>query len=142
MKRTLLFFIVCGTAATLIISSCSKKNDTEAYTNKQLVGTYKLTASTATSAGATVDLMQYMDDCEKDDLLVLNADSTFDQIDAGVSCGNSDGSGTWVVSGNLIIVGGNDSSTIKSFNGKTLVLSQTEIEQGKSVVETTTMTKQ
>ena len=146
MKRTLLFLVISGTAA-LIITGCSKKNDANSYSVKQLAGTYKLTASTATSGGVTLDAMQYIDACQKDDLTKLNADSTFEYVDAGVSCGNGNVVGTWLVKGNLLITldeGSStpDSITIKSFNGTNLVLTSTEVQQNITVVGTITYTKQ
>jgi len=142
MKRTLLFLVISGTAA-LIITGCSKKSDTQAATMKNLAGTYKLTAYTATSGGVTIDGMQNMDACQKDDQLKLNADSTLNYIDAGTTC-SPDGSytGSWVVSGNYLILDGSDSSTIKSFNGSTLVVTFNLTYQGSTVVNTQTLTKQ
>lgn len=143
MKRTLLLLILTGCAAILVSTGCSKKNDSQTYTNKQLAGTYHQTAWTATTAGVTVDKFKDMDACEKDDVLYLNADSTFEAVDAGTTCTiNGSGTGTWVVSGNLIIIGGNDSSTIKSFNGTNLVISQLDTEQSQPVTYTTTLTKE
>ena len=143
MKRTVLFFGFSVATSILVITGCSKKNDAQSYTVKQLAGTYKLTAATATSGSATVDMMQFMDDCEKQDLNKLNADSTYEYI---TTCnGGNTSEGKWVVKGNLLISDPDtypDTVTIKSFNGSTLVFTITETDQGVTVVNTSTYTKQ
>ena len=146
MKRTLLFFVISGTVA-LIINGCSKKNDAQSYTVKQLVGTYKLTASTSSSGGITVDNMTQMDDCEKDDLMKLLEDSTIQFIDAGTQCGSgANYSAKFTVKGNLLIQSPEtdyaDTATIKSFSGSTLVLTAKEEYQSASVLTTVTFAKQ
>ena len=143
MKKTLLFIVISGASLlALVLSGCSKKNDATAPTMKSVVGTYKLTALTATGGGVTVDGMQSLDACQKDDNLKLNADSTYNYIDAGTTCSvNGSYDGQWYISGSYFIQDG-DTSTIKSFNGTTLVLTTTGVSSGISVVATETLTKQ
>jgi len=146
MKRTLLFLVISGSVA-MIINGCSKKNDAQSYTVKQLAGTYKLTASKSSSGGITIDNMTQMDDCEKDDLMKLLEDSTIEFIDAGVTCSSGgDYSAKFTVKGNLLIESPEtddaDTATIKSFSGSTLVLSTTEAYQGAAILTTVTFAKQ
>jgi hypothetical protein len=143
MKKTLLFVAIGAAASlTLIISGCSKKNDSTAANMKSVAGTYKLTAYTITVGGVTQDGLQTMDACQKDDNIKFNADSTYNYIDAGTQCGGGDSyDGTWVISGNYFILDGQDSATIKSFSGSQLVLSITESQGGITGTINQTLTK-
>ena len=143
MKKTLLFVAVSiASLLTLFLAGCSKKDSGGSYSMKSVAGNYKLTASTVTSGGATVDYMPYIDDCQKDDLLQLKDDSTYIYTDAGTTC-NPDGSSTgeWYISGSNLIQDG-DTVNIKSFNGTALVLTYTGTSGGVSATSTTTLTKQ
>ena len=143
MKNNLLFTAISTAALlTLLITSCSKKNDSPAYTTKQLAGTYKITAATASSGGTTIDAYQYMYDCQKTSSQTLNADSTYKSIDV---CNSDTTTGKYVVKGNLLISDPDanpDTVTIKSFNGSQLVITFYETDQGVTYLTTTTLTKQ
>jgi len=142
MKKTLLFVMVSATALLLIISGCSKKNDSQASTMKNVAGTYKLTASTGAFGGVTLNIYDSIPACHRDDNYMLNADSTYQIIDAGTQCNPPDNSqGTWFISGNYFIRNGTDSSTIKSFSGSQLVISYTDNSFGFPLVTTETFTK-
>ena len=109
---------------------------------KSVAGNYKLTASTVTYGGVTIDGMQYIDDCQKDDILTLNSDSTYVYTDAGTTCSvNGSSTGEWFISGSYFVQDG-DTATIKSFNGSALVLTIKEDYNGATAVGTTTLTKQ
>ncbi|HVV05153.1 MAG TPA: lipocalin family protein [Puia sp.] len=143
MKKPLLLIAVGAISLlTLLLAGCSKKDSGGSYSMKSVAGAYKLTASTVTSGGITVDYMPYLDDCEKDDLLTLNADSTYVYTDAGTTC-TPDGStsGQWYISGSYLIQDG-DTVNIKSFNGTALVLTFTGSSGGVTGTSTTTLTKQ
>jgi len=142
MKKTVLFLTLTG-LTTLIITSCSKKSDSPALSLQNVTGTYKMTAYTLVSAGVTIDAYSKLGSCERDDLLKLNADSTYNYKDAGTVC-SPDGSydGTWKLSGNYFIVDGSDSSTVTSFNGSTLVLATSDYYNGAAATFTSTYTKQ
>jgi hypothetical protein len=131
-----------------MISGC-KKSDSSGYSAQKLAGTYKMTAATATSGGITIDKFATMPDCEKDDIMKIFAspEVNVEYIDAGTVCGGgtigNDYSEKLAIKGDLFITLPDtdpDTSTIKSFNGSTLVLSFTENNQ--SVLVTTTYTKQ
>ncbi|MBN9382799.1 MAG: hypothetical protein J0H74_18685 [Chitinophagaceae bacterium] len=151
MKKTLLFAVLSIAASILIITSC-KKSDSPAYSAEKLAGTYKLTAATSTSGGITIDRFAEMEDCEKDNILKILASpkTEIEFIDAGIICGGGtvgdSHSESLAIKGNLFILSPGtdmaDTSTIKSFNGSTLVITTTEENQGISILNTSTLTKQ
>jgi hypothetical protein len=115
------------TVATL---SCKKeKTDPQpepCVTNvASLSGTYKLTALKykQTATAAEQDFLALKDACEKDDLIVLNANGTYLYKDLGSFCSPSgNDNGTWNLNGNIIKSDGMIDGTIKSFDCKTLVV--------------------
>jgi len=146
MKKTLLFVAVSvASLLTLLFAGCSKKNDSVALTMKNVAGTYKLTAATGSFGGYTMNLYDSIPACQKDDNLKLNADSTYQHIDAGTQCNPpGDEQGTWLISGNYFILNsqnGIDTATIKSFNGSQLVVSYTDGSYGFPITATETLTK-
>jgi len=148
MKKNLVFLAVAAIALTLIITGCSKKNDTPAYSAKQISGTYKLTASTATVPGfGDVDMMDAIEECAKDDLQTFQEDGNYQYVDAGVTCsGSNDEEGHFLVKGNLLILNPDantpDTATIKSFSGTKLILSTPVDYGGLTIVGNVTLTKQ
>ena len=126
----------------LIAASCHKSSGSTAITMQSLSASYKITASSALVEGVSFNTYDSIPACEKDDVLKLNADSTYNYEDLGVSC-NPNGSytGFWSLSGSTIDL---DSTffTIKSFTGTTLVLSTSDTVSGIPVVATETLTKQ
>ncbi|GAB2812347.1 lipocalin-like domain-containing protein [Ferruginibacter profundus] len=89
-----------------------------------LSGAYKLTAlQYKRSATATpVNYLDYMDACEKDDIVTLKSDGTYHYNDAGTVCTpNGSNDGTWSVTGNTINSDGTVNGTISSYDCKTLV---------------------
>jgi hypothetical protein len=143
MRKTLLFVAFSSAAVlTLILAGCSKKSDTPALTMKNVAGTYKTTALTGAVGGFTINLYDSLDACRKDDNYKFNADSTYQYIDAGTQCSPpANSEGTWVISGNYIILDGNDTATVKSFNGSQLVVNYTDNSMGITFIATQTFTK-
>src|SRR5689334_12546205 len=91
-----MFFIaVCAG----LLSSCHKTGDNTCKTDMaHLAGSYKLTAVQykVTASAQGQDFFGTMDDCEKDDLLVLHANGTYDYNDIGLVCTPSgSGKGSW-----------------------------------------------
>jgi hypothetical protein len=89
-----------------------------------LSGSYKLTALQykANANAAPADYFSYMDDCEKDNILTLKKDGTYNVNDAGTVCTPSDAqNGTWLVKGNTLTSDGTLNGTIASYDCKTLV---------------------
>jgi len=101
---------------TATFTACKKdKDESVALTKENLVGTYKLTASTVNGA----DVMAQMNACEKDDLFKFNTDGTYENVDAGAQCSTAD-SGTWTLPGNNTISLDGEAMTVEKFDGKTL----------------------
>lgn len=118
MKKILLSALVLSIAFT----SC-KKDDVKVcdLNATNLVGSYKTTAITYKADAATpaVDIFNdplFYDACEKDDLLIFNANNTITFSDAGVVCtpaGND--TGVWTLAGSTVTIDG-ELATITSFS--------------------------
>jgi hypothetical protein len=119
MKHTLfsLFAILL-----LSITSCDKKDDDTTAspdvtpTQINLVGTYK-PVKVVSMQNADIT-SEWLENCEKDNLFKLNADSTYIVVDAGVQCATSRfTSGEWSLTNSTTIVLDDEVGTIKRFNG-------------------------
>jgi len=125
MKKMILAFSVL----TLVFSSC-KKDKTDApvtATKENLTGTYKMTAATMASGGSSVDVFNndnFTEPCERDDIYKLNADNSYSIQDAGTVCSPSNdyNGGTWSLDNSTTLNLDGEIGTIKSWNGKTLVV--------------------
>lgn len=140
MKQTML-----GIAALsmFVLSACKKDKDQPAPTKENLAGTYTFGSVTAkTGSGSEQDVTaQFYAACKKDDRLNLRSDGTLLYADAGYSCTPPDDhTGTWSVNGNQITIEG-ETSTIKSFNERTLVLGSTDTLFGNPVSYSVTLNK-
>ncbi len=130
----------------VVLASCKKdKNDEQITPTKEnLTGSYKMTAATLASGGTSVDIFNnptFFEACDRDDIYKLNADLTYEIVDAGMVCNpdNNYTGGTWsLVSTTSINIDG-DVYTIKSWNGKTLV---GEFNDGSGLSGTVTYVKQ
>ena len=126
MKKT-----ICALALfTLVFASC-KKDSTASITptKENLAGTYIITAATVAANGQTVNVfdnadvsMNDFDPCKRDDQYKLNVDLSYAVIDAGTPCSpDNNATGTWeLVNSSTISIDGS-ASTIKSWDGHTLV---------------------
>jgi hypothetical protein len=123
--------------------SDSNNNNSSAKTVANLSGSYGITAISANVLGASVNLYDSLPPCDQDNLIQLNTNLTVQFIDAGVMCvPPSDSTGTWSLSSGadtIYVAGG--ASYIKSFDGKTLVLTNQENISGFPVTATTTLSK-
>lgn len=144
MKKT----IVAFSLLTVLFVSCKKDNENKQVTatKENLTGTYVMTAATISSSGQTVNVfnnadanMNLYEACDRDDLYKLNADLSFQQVDAGTSCSpDNNYTSTWeFVNATTIKIDG-ETGTITSWDGKTLV---TTADFGGATY-TTTMVKQ
>jgi Lipocalin-like domain len=114
--------------ASTMLFSCKKDRSTEpdcSISMQNLAGSYKLTALKYKLNATTpeMDYLPFMEDCEKDDVVTLKSNGTYDYHDAGIVCtpGGTD-NGTWGVSGNTISSDGSTiNGTIASYDCKTLV---------------------
>lgn len=122
MKSALLIFLTCT-----LFFSCKKEESSQPTcetTRAGLAGTYKL-VSLQYKKNASAEPVEYMDfrePCEKDDLLTLKSDGTYQYNDAGTTCSpNGSDSGSWDVKNNLLSSDGDFNGNIKSYDCKTLV---------------------
>ncbi|MBV9963801.1 MAG: lipocalin family protein [Parafilimonas sp.] len=144
MKKSLPAILIM-IAIMSIVSACSKSGSSGGVipTVENLSGTYALKALVWVYAGQTINVYDSLDACERDNLTALNSDKTIDYIDAGTVCNPpEDDNGTWDLKGDSLYTSANtNASKIKSFDGKTLVL--TGAPDGTiDVVATTTLEKQ
>jgi len=109
----------------LLAISCSKSGDDSCTISAEsLAGSYKMIASKYKESTAAMeeDLYAAMEACEKDDVITLKTNGTYESQDLGTVCNpTNDDSGTWSYSGSNLLIDG-DAVTIKSFNCKSLVL--------------------
>ncbi|RAK35887.1 UNVERIFIED_ORG: lipocalin-like protein [Chitinophaga ginsengisegetis] len=113
--------------ATSCILSCQKEESNApgcSISMTGLSGTYKLTALKyqASAAAAPVDYLASMDACEKDDIITLKSDGTYEYNDAGTVCTPAESKhGAWQVKGNTLTSDGTLNGTVASYDCKTLV---------------------
>ena len=126
----------------LTVVACKKSNNTNIdRTVANISGTYGLSALTWVYAGFTINVYDSLPACEKDNLIKLNTDLTANFIDAGTQCNPpEDSTGVWALSGDSLYIGGT-AGKIKSYDGKTLVLTGTLDENGFQGTATTTLSK-
>lgn len=127
MKKGIIKSMLCITLLSGVFAGCKKEKKEEpscAATQQGLAGTYRLTALKykMSASASEQDYLQYLDACERDDLVTLNADGNYTYQDAGTSCtpSNND-SGTWSVHGSTISSDGVVNGTISSYDCRTLV---------------------
>ena len=130
----------------IAFNACKKSdnnNNSSAKTVANLSGTYGITSITANVFGASVNLYDSLPACDQDNLIQLDTNLTAHFIDANIVCvPPSDSTGTWSLSSGadtIYVAGG--ASYIKSFDGKTLVLTNQENISGFPVTATTTLSK-
>lgn len=143
MRYSLLF----SSAVILFLgfAACKKSDKTNnSRTMANMAGTYGLIALTASQGGTTFNLYDSLPACEKDNLIQLNANGGAQFIDAKIVCSPpKDSTGSWHLSVKAdSIYLGNQAAYIKSFDGKTLVISNQQMISGFTVVSTTTLAKQ
>lgn len=97
--------LMCLLAITILIGTgCSKKDKTEScpVTKESVAGSYRLVTFKMNGVDALDVTFQA---CQKDDIVTLKADGTYDYTDAGVSCDPSANStGNWTLSGNTFTI--------------------------------------
>jgi len=125
----------------LLFVSCKKEKASCDLSSTNIVGSYKATAVTykATPSSTPVDMLAFADACEKDDIIILNANGTFTYQDAGVKCDpTGDDAGSWSLNSNVLTVDG-EAAAVTSFDCSSMVLTFTDSDGG---VITETLTKQ
>jgi hypothetical protein len=134
MKKLSFLPLVLLTITGMTFISCKKDKDKTpacATDVASISGSYRFTAYTykETPSSPEVDYFPviFPDACERDDVLSLSANGNYTMTDAGTVCSPSGGdSGTWSLSGNTMNVNG-DLATIESFDCKTLVLVNNDV---------------
>jgi hypothetical protein len=134
MKKLSFLPLVLFTITGMIFISCKKDKDkTRACATDvaSIAGSYKFAAYTykQTPASAEEDYLNiiFPDACERDDVISFNSNGNYTITDAGIVCSPSGGdSGTWSLSANAMNIDG-DLTTIESFNCKTLVLVNNDV---------------
>lgn len=120
-----------------VLLSCKKEATKPAACEislRGIAGNYKLVALEykENASAAPVDYLAPMEDCEKDNILVLKSDGTYRYDDAGTECSpKGTEQGTWEVHGNTLRSDGTLNGTIASYDCKTLTYyAENTIEQG------------
>ena len=139
-------FAASAIALFLVISACSKSDNkvSDARTVDNLSGSYTIVSLTGSFGGLTVNLLDSLKPCERDNVIQLDNTMTAHFIDEGVACvPPSDSTGTWSLSPNAdTIYVASGASYIKSWDGKTLVLTNSETIIGIPFPITATTTLQ
>jgi len=134
MKKLSFLPLVLFSIIGMTFISCKKDKDKApacATDVASIAGSYKFAAYTykQTPTSAEEDYLNiiFPDACERDDVLSFSSNGTYAITDAGTVCSPSGGdSGTWTVSGNSMNIDG-DLTTIESFDCKTLVLANNDV---------------
>lgn len=128
MRTFTMTWVLLTIAAGSLLYSCKKEESSEpagcSISMTGLSGSYKLTALQykASATAAPVDYLATMEDCEKDDILTLKSDGTYDYNDAGTVCSPSrTDHGSWLVKGNTLTSDGVLNGTVASYDCKTMV---------------------
>lgn len=132
-------------SVALFFMACKKEKTSPEITKENISGTYTLKSATATSAltgSQTLNMLDMMLPCEKDDQITLKPDLTVQYTDAGIKCGDGgDDNGTWSLAGNTITIDG-ETATIEKFDGTTLIITSEGTESDIPFKYTSTFTKQ
>lgn len=134
MKKLSLLPLVLFMITGMIFISCKKDKDKTpacATDVASIAGSYKFAAYTykQTPTSSEEDYLNiiFPDACERDDVISFNSNGNYTVTDAGIVCSPSGGdSGTWSLSANAMNIDG-DLTTIESFDCKTLVLANNDV---------------
>ncbi|MEI6947289.1 hypothetical protein V9K67_08850 [Paraflavisolibacter sp. H34] len=126
--------IVAFCATLLIVAGCKKDKDEDEEevvpTVTSLAGNYKVTEYTFKYRGRTVNFLDSMEVCNRDDVMTLKTDKSYTWSDAGTTC-NPTGSfapGTWDLATSKKFLWDGDLYDLDTYDGKSLVISQTDID--------------
>jgi hypothetical protein len=133
---------------SMLVTACKKEDNDCPKTQAELAGTYKLSLVELVSGTTAVPITDdYLEACEKDDELILNANGTFNFLDAGIACDpTSSETGTWQVNSNGTFTINDEILTLEDaviakFDCKNLVLETTETVMGVSATIRVTLSK-
>jgi hypothetical protein len=141
-------FVACAAVALFLVFNACKKSESSSNsrTVQNFTGSYSITALSGNVLGTTINLYDSLPACDKDNLIQLNSNMTAAFVDAGVKCvPPSDSTGSWSLSANTdSLYLASTAAFIKSWDGKTLVLTNSQSVSGipLPITVTTTLVKQ
>lgn len=121
--KQILLMVVCS----FILFSCKKGKDENpacGISMDGLAGSYKLTKMQykASVGAAPVDFMNYLEECQLDDITTLYSNGTYKYDDRGSVCDPSESEdGVWVLKDKTIASEGIINGKVESYDCKTLV---------------------
>jgi len=128
MKTTTMKWTLMVTVSASMFFSCKKNEDKPSgceISKANLTGSYKLTALEykQSATAQPVNYLDFMEDCEKDNILKLQSDGNYVYEDAGTVCPSHEvEKGTWDVEGHTINIDGVlQLGIITSYDCKTLI---------------------
>lgn len=126
----------------LLFTSCKKEKEPVVATKENLSGSYKFTA--VTYGGVNIfnnsdESVNMFEACQRDDVYTLGANGVYSVADAGTVCNpSSEYEGNWEFVNSTTVTIDGDTGTIKSWDGKTLVVEAKD----NGIALVTTMVKQ
>jgi len=129
----------------LLATACKKDKDSLPITKENITGTYKLISIKVSLNGSPELDADDREDCEKDDLYKLNADNSFNYVDAGTTCDPAgDFSATWQLNDKQLSSESYPQidGTITSFDGTNMDVTFSGIESGMTYKARSTFKKQ
>jgi hypothetical protein len=144
MKKNLLLLSLI----TLVSFSCSKSDNNPdpgcQLTSANIAGSYKLTSlkyKISSTAPETDVYTVFLEDCQRDDIYVLNANGTVNYNDVGTVCTPSGStSGVWTLSGTTLTIDG-EAFTVANYNCSTITGTQSGVNLSGDLL-TATFTRQ
>ena len=121
-KQTLMTMVCC-----FILFSCKKDKDNSpacGISMDGIAGSYKVTKIQykAPDSEDVLDFMEFMDECQKDDITTLYSNGKYKHDDGGLVCEPDEtDEGFWVLKDQTILSDGRINGTIENYNCKTLV---------------------
>ncbi|HEY4155454.1 MAG TPA: hypothetical protein VGM24_08495 [Puia sp.] len=121
------YSMIFSSAALLFLgfTACKKSdNANSSKTMANISGSYNLAALTASLGSINYNLYDTLPDCQKDNVIILNADSTAQFVDGGITCDPpGDSTAIWHLSAHAdSLYLGNNATFIQKFDGKNLVV--------------------
>ncbi|MEP6713768.1 MAG: hypothetical protein ABJA37_15180 [Ferruginibacter sp.] len=131
MKKTILSALLLST----VLFSCKKDNKNCDLNTANFAGSYKTVSIKykATPSSAEIDVFSSYDACEKDDLVIFNANGTYTTTDSGVKCTPTtpDDGGAWSLIGSELTVDG-ETGTVTSFDCNNASINTKDNSTGES----------
>jgi hypothetical protein len=130
---------------SVFVIACQKSKDAPPITKENIAGSYKIVSIRGSVNGSPEADADHRDECQKDDLIILNSDNTYNYQDAGTVCEPpGDETGTWELNGNLISSPDNIqmNGVVTSFDGTTMDVTLTTSNAGVTMKIRTTLKKQ